>query len=492
MTFSAGSYFFRLAGLLLILALLAACQSSGQTSSHVAVGSVVGPDGRERQQARPQSLEPSSRPVRQPKPAPPPAEPRQTKTQVQILPANPEEGIPLGDDTEIEVTSLRPAPAATSEDEGATLEEEPAEALPAPVSETTWLDRYPSLAQDMQNYQEVIERLESEVKRYREQLASLREQVQQNWGETGITAASAHQFVKYTDSYQSRGSMDFDEGKIVVETVDQSNPREHLREAIVTTLLTPYDADNPEIYTDKAISYSGPALLAGQVRDHEGVAVRWEWRAKRYADYLVNNEVQQVERGGKTVYRVEIPLVANHNQVRGQKYEHLVRDASSRYQVDEALIYALMETESHFNPYAMSHIPAYGLMQIVPSTAGRDVYQRIRERNDQPNQSTLFNPAENIDIGTAYITILRDIYLKDVRHPQSKEYAIISAYNGGAGNVLRTFHSDRSRAVEVINQLSPQQVYDRLHHRHPRAEARGYIKKVTEALGRYRALASAQ
>jgi|GEM_PF-197550 len=479
---------------MLVLVFLTACQSTGQTSTHVSVGSVIGPEGRERPQARPRSSEPVSKPVAQPEPAPPAAALSQTVTQVQVLPANPEQGVPLGDDTEVEVRSLQPiaAPASPAAEEEQPKDPQPADPLPAPVSEKTWLDRYPNLAQDLHDHQEVIQRLESEVKQYREQLSSLREQVQSQWGSEGAVASSVNQFVKYTDSYQSRGSMDFDQGKILVETVDQSNPREHLRAAIVTTLLTPYDAENPELYTDKSISYSGPALLAGQVRDHEGVAVRWEWRAKRFADHLVENEIQQIEQGGRTVYRVEIPLVENHNKVRGQKYENLVRAASQRYQVDEALIYALMETESHFNPYAMSHIPAYGLMQVVPATAGRDVYQRIRKRNDQPDQKTLFNPVENIDIGTAYITILRDIYLKDIQHPQSKEYAIISGYNGGAGNVLRTFHSDRSRAVEVINQLSPQQVYDRLHHQHPRSEARGYIKKVTEALGRYRAMASAQ
>ena len=468
---------------------LTGCQSAGHTSSHVSVGAVTGPDGRQRVQAVPQPLEASQPAPPQPKPAPPAA------TRVEVLPANPEAGVPLGDDTEVEVVSLLPvAEPEQAKPQRAQASQEP----PAPVptqtteaSEPTWLERFPHLSEDVESYKSVIANLEQEVQRYREQLSSLRERVEQNWGTAAATATSAHQFVKYTDSYQSRGEMDFDQGKIVVETVDQSNPKEHLRQAIVTTLLTPYDADDPEIFTDKNISYSGPALLAGQVQDHDGVPVRWEWRANRYAQHLVDNEMQEVQRNGQVVYRVEIPLVANHNEVRGQKYEHLVRDASRRYQIDEALIYAIMETESHFNPYAMSHIPAYGLMQVVPATAGRDVYERIRKRNDQPTQQTLFNPTENIDIGTAYLTILRDIYLKDIRHPQSKEYAMITAYNGGAGSVLRTFHQDRSRAIEVINQLSPQQVYDRLHNDHPFAEARGYIKKVTEALGRYRALASA-
>lgn len=192
---------------------------------------------------------------------------------------------------------------------------------------------------------------------------------------------------------------------------------------------------------------------------------------------------------GKKIYQVEIPLVANHTQVRGQQYENLVRQASKQYQVDEALIYAIIETESSFNPYATSHVPAYGLMQVVPATAGKDVFTRIKKRSDQPSRDYLFRPANNIDTGTAYITILRDNYLKDIRHPLSKEYAIISGYNGGAGNVLKTFHKDRKQAVNVINQLSPQQVYARLKNNHPSAEARGYIEKVTKAKQRYTGLA---
>ncbi len=471
--------------LLVILAgvlLLGACQSTGKTSSHVSVGVVTGPGGQSFPQARPRGLNTQeNESVPQSEPAPPAAPP--SPTRVQVMPANPEQGVPLGDNTEVEITSLQPTAASDPVTTPAEAEEGP--------EENTWLQRFPHLAEDMQDYQEVINQLESELQHYRQQLNSLRQEVASRWGSDEVATSSAHQFVKYTDSYQSRGEMDFDQGRILVETLDQENPRQHLKQAIVTTLLTPYDAENPEIYSDRQIDYNGPALLAGQIKDHEGVPVRWEWRANRYADYLVNNEVKVINRGGQRVYQVEIPLVANHNQVRGQQYEHLVRAASERYGIDEALIYALMETESHFNPYATSHIPAYGLMQIVPATAGRDVYQRLRQRNDQPNRSVLFNPAENIDIGTGYLTILRDVYLKDIRHPLSREYAMISAYNGGAGNVLRTFDSDRREAVAVINQLSPQQVYNRLHRNHPRAEARGYIKKVTEALGRYRSLASA-
>lgn len=498
---------FRILLVLVLALLLAACQGGVNhgTSSHVSVGSAPTVN---REASRPPTRAtptPAARPASTPAPAPPPAPAREGQTRVQVLPANPEQGVPLSDNADIQVDSLVPPPQSSAPSQPPVIaavpppqpspaprqQEQPAPPPQQPAVASSWLERFPNLSEDLQGQQEIIQRLEQEVKEYQQQIAQLQQQVRQHWG-SAAPPANAHQFVKYTDEYQSRGAMDFDQGVIVVETVDPSNPKQRLKEAIVTTLLTPYDAENPEIFSDKAISYSGPALLSGQVMDHEGQPVRWEWRANRFADYLVNNKVQQLQRNGHTVYRVEIPLVANHTQVRGHQYEHLVRDASRRYNVDETLIYAIMETESHFNPYATSHIPAYGLMQVVPSTAGRDVFQRIKKRNDQPTRSYLFNPANNIDTGTAYITILRDIYLKDIRHPLSKEYAIISGYNGGAGNVMRTFHSDRRQAINVINQLTPQQVYDRLHRKHPSAEARGYIKKVTEAQQRYRAMASAQ
>ena len=67
-------------------------------------------------------------------------------------------------------------------------------------------------------------------------------------------------------------------------------------------------------------------------------------------------------------------MIANHVEVRAQKYIPLVRKAAERYGIDESLILGIMQTESSFNPYAISYANAIGLMQVVPSTAGRDVF----------------------------------------------------------------------------------------------------------------------
>ena len=120
-------------------------------------------------------------------------------------------------------------------------------------------------------------------------------------------------------------------------------------------------------------------------------------------------------------------------------------------------------------------------MQVVPKTAGADVYQRIKKKKGMPTKQQLFDPAFNIDIGSAYLHILNNNYLKDVRNATSRHYSIISAYNGGAGNVLKTFHGNRKTAMKVLNTKSSKDVYYLLTKKHPKTESRHYLEKVTKA-----------
>jgi membrane-bound lytic murein transglycosylase C len=149
--------------------------------------------------------------------------------------------------------------------------------------------------------------------------------------------------------------------------------------------------------------------------------------------------------------------------------------AAKRYQISPQLIYGIIETESSFNPFAVSTANAYGLMQVVPKTAGADVFERIKKKKGMPTKQQLFDPAFNIDIGSAYLHILNNNYLKAVKNVTSRHYSIISAYNGGAGNVLKTFHGNRKTAMRVLNAKLPKDVYYLLTKKHPKAESRHYL-----------------
>ncbi len=140
-----------------------------------------------------------------------------------------------------------------------------------------------------------------------------------------------------------------------------------------------------------------------------------------------------------------------------------------------------MRTESNFNPYAISSAPAYGLMQLVPTSGGRDAYRKAKGTNDIPSKQYLFDAENNIELGTAYLSVLSFDEMDAITDPASREYCVISAYNTGPSNVLRTFggsSKNRNAALAEINRMSAAAVYDKLRLQLPYAETRQYLQKV--------------
>lgn len=305
-----------------------------------------------------------------------------------------------------------------------------------------------------------------------------------HWG-NDFVAPSSQSYVKYLDDYDSRAQIDFNLGKIRVETLKQSDHLAVLKHAIVSTLLTPADPQQVDIYTAQEVGLSGQPFLYNKVKDHEGQAIAFSWRAQRYAQYLIDHQLKTQWRNGKRRYWVDIPLVRQFKQLAAQQYLPYVAQSAARYRLNQALVFAVIETESSFNPFAVSSSNAYGLMQVMPNTAGRDYFQRLRKSDVRPSRQYLFNPQNNIEVGSGYLSILRDVYLRGVRHPLSQEYCMIAAYNGGAGQLLRSFHRDRKKAIEAINRLTPSEVYRYIVNHHPKHESRNYLKKVTAFKKKY-------
>lgn len=306
------------------------------------------------------------------------------------------------------------------------------------------------------------------------------------WGFNEVLIAGPKDYVKYTDAYQTRSHINFDEGTITVETIAGTDPAARLREAIVKTLLMGDDPGSIDLYSDADdITISKEPFLYGQVVDQTGQSIRWEGRANNFANYLLQTRLKSRSNGLRVIYSVTINLVPNHLDKRAHKYVGMVRQASRKYGVDESLILAIMQTESSFNPYAVSRSDALGLMQVVQHSAGKDVF-RSQGRSGTPSRSYLFDPASNIDTGTAYLAMLNNVYLSGIDNPTSRRYAVITAYNGGAGSVLRVFSSDKIQAANIINSMTPGDVYQTLTSRHPSAESRRYLYKVNTAQKGYR------
>ena len=189
---------------------------------------------------------------------------------------------------------------------------------------------------------------------------------------------------------------------------------------------------------------------------------------------------------GERTYTIKIKLPPDTAVKKAKKYIVKIKAEGFSHKVSESLILGIMQTESYFNPLARSHIPAFGLMQIVPKTAGVDAYNHLYGRKKVVSADYLYNSDNNIKMGTAYLHILYYKYFSEIKDPRSRLYCAIAAYNTGAGNVSWVFNRGKGfkyelsviNATPTINALSPEQVYEKLINELKHQEARDYLKRV--------------
>jgi len=323
--------------------------------------------------------------------------------------------------------------------------------------------------------------IQGDITRFKQLIDDFLSAVQKVWGTDDARMPQPKEYVKYTQNYLSRASVDFDTGVITIETLDQQRPLASLKNAIVTTMLTPADPRSVDLYSAKPVKLGETPFLYGEVKDNENKDIRWAWRAERFADHLIANSLKTRTVKGKKIHAVTITMVKDHLNVRARKYRDIVVAAAGKFNVSRNLIFAIMKVESDFNPFAISSAMAIGLMQVVPSTAGGDVYRFLHGKDGYPTREALFEPPTNITYGTAYLHLLENRFLGGINDHVSREYCMIAGYNGGPGAVLRTFDKDRNRAKSAINAMPAGQVYETLQARLPHSETKRYLVKVLEA-----------
>lgn len=129
-------------------------------------------------------------------------------------------------------------------------------------------------------------------------------------------------------------------------------------------------------------------------------------------------------------------------------YDDLIQQASAKYGVDPSLIQAVIKTESGFNADAQSGSGAKGLMQLMDGTArGLGV-------------TNSFDPAQNVDGGTKYLSMLLKKY-------NGNEQVALAAYNAGPGRVDRTGIRTNEQLIENLESLPE--------------ETQRYVAKVLQA-----------
>jgi soluble lytic murein transglycosylase-like protein len=115
----------------------------------------------------------------------------------------------------------------------------------------------------------------------------------------------------------------------------------------------------------------------------------------------------------------------------------LIHEKAKKYDVDPALVAAVVETESRFKSRARSQVGAKGLMQLMPRT-GRWM-----------GANNLYDPEQNVEAGTKYLSYLTQRFDGNLKKT-------IAAYNAGEGNVRRyqgvpPFRETRSYVKKVMS-----------------------------------------
>ncbi len=329
------------------------------------------------------------------------------------------------------------------------------------------------------------------ARKEKEGIEKLKKELAQWWGENDIRISTQKEWVNYSGDKKTRTDVNFEEGIVNVEFLldpnaaeNKSEVRNSIKSAVRTMVLqtcSTYETGSGE-----------GTLLGGQLKTLDGkpVSIR---NAEIFADELAesNRVLLDTVRGadGKTRVKVklEIPLVPDHLVVRAKKFRPTIQSYARQFGMPENLIFAVVDAESTFNPLARSYVPAYGLMQIVPKFAGRDAFYFIYKKDTIVTAGYLYNPENNIRLGTAYFKLLTTHYFKGITNTKSRILCAIAAYNTGTGNVYRAFKGigNKSAIFNRINSMEYDELYDYLKENLPSTETRNYIEKVIHKMQQY-------
>ena len=136
------------------------------------------------------------------------------------------------------------------------------------------------------------------------------------------------------------------------------------------------------------------------------------------------------------------------------KYQEEISQACDTFDVDKAVVFSVINVESHFNKDAVSPKGAVGLMQILPSTA-----EEIKDELGYESFD-LKNPIDNIFMGTYYLSKLQKRF--------ENEESALASYNAGPTAVANWLRDERfSKDGKTLEKI-------------PYSETRDYIQRFNK------------
>ena len=368
-----------------------------------------------------------------------------------------------------------------------------------------------------------------------------KEDVERQWEE--FKGSSAKTYVSYDEDLQSRASIDYENGHLLIEviideeTADieginyyKGNERNSYRFGyggpssfgnflfILNTSFHPWpqtaghvskelsESERKPLFQGlaktkiiqklvKVLSETddgGNSILDDQLADENGTEINAA-NAEKFAEKNISSQLEASKdytgKDGKNrkSFSFSLDLKPDHQDSRIKKYRKEIVKQSKRFNIEPSIAMAITETESSFNPKATSHIPAYGLMQLVPKSGARDAYQYVYDKDKFLGKRYLYKPNNNIELGCAYLAVIRYNYFKSIKDDEKAYMCSVAAYNTGAGNVARALTNEGKLkpASKKANSMSSRKLYKTLRKDLKHQETRDYLERVWSRKDKY-------
>ncbi len=347
-------------------------------------------------------------------------------------------------------------------------------------------------------YNDLEKEYQDYVKAEKEAYEKFVKEMSAMWGGGNVAESTKKDWVEYSDDGKSRSIVDFEQGEATIEIIitpeeekSEEKIEEKVEEKIKELIVNKGTTKDYDSSKEKALPLQETPVLENQIQTPSGELVTEEnvdESVKEIAQEVVVEKKEITGDDGETrqVVTVKLDLVPDHIKTRAEAYKNEVEKYCRKYDVNPAMAYAVMQTESAFNPKAKSYVPAYGLMQIVPTSAGKDCAASLNKSFSQPTANYLYDPENNIEMGVHYLYLLNKRYYTNVVNPDSRDLCVIASYNTGAGNVARALRGDTkiSKAIPQINEMSYEELF-KYFEKKLLPETQNYIRKVTERMNSF-------
>lgn len=333
------------------------------------------------------------------------------------------------------------------------------------------------------------------IKEYKKDLSTI-------WDEPLLTNKDT--IISYAPDKKTRININFKNEEIEIQTLAKTPKEANIKLKIA--LAKAVTIDTQSLYQNDPLQKKLKAIRKPSNIVHSPINVKpilspvifskapTKKSVREYVDKQIQYEKIKVTKSKKIkhsrIYTTRVKMPSNSIIKRSKIYYKTVKKEARSQNIPMPLIFSVIHSESSFNPLAKSHVPAFGLMQIVPSSAGLDAYEHLYKKRRLVSSSYLYNSKNNIKMGTAYLHILYYKYLKDIQDEDSRLYCTIAAYNTGAGNVAWAFtkSKDIASATKIINTMNSKSVYNHLIKNLKYDEPRYYLQKVTSRMPIYNRL----